>query len=331
VRRRNTLILIAFALGTTLSPRLLFGHAIDSDAEIPRNLHDLWHTWGLEPGTLIGLALTAALYGLGLFKTWRAAHVGHGIKKWEATCFTAGWLTLFIALVSPLHPLGEILFSAHMAQHELLMLVAAPLMVLGRPMIAFLRALPAPLAGSLGRFSNTAAWKAPWGAVSHPFSAWSIHAVVLWGWHAPSLFQATLTSEWVHAAQHISFLLSALLFWWAVFHGHRGVTNYGSAVLYLFTTAVHSGLLGALLTFSRTPWYPAYDDTQLWGLSALEDQQLGGLIMWVPACTVYIVAGLALFAKWMTQSDRSARQMQFDFVAPSTTPSSTLASQRSAS
>ena len=330
MRRPKNLISITFALGLVLSPRLLTAHAAESDADFPRDLHELWHTWGLEPGTLIGLAVTAIVYSVGLAKSWRAARVGHGIKKWEAACFAAGWAALFVALVSPLHPLGEILFSAHMVQHEMLMLVAAPLMVLGRPMVGFLRALPAPLANSLGRFSNTPGWKTSWGAVSHPFSAWSIHAIVLWGWHAPSLFQATLTSEWVHAAQHISFLLSALLFWWAIFHGHRGVTNYGTAVLYLFTTAVHSGLLGALLTFSRTPWYPAYDDTQVWGLSALEDQQLGGLVMWVPACTVYVVAGLVLFARWMSQSDRKAGRMQFEYVPPGSGQATTLASERSA-
>ena len=330
MRRSKSLILAAFVLCVALSPRLLLAHDIDADADAPRNMQELWRDWGLEPGTLIGLGLTALLYGVGLFKTWQSAHVGHGIKRWEALCFAGGWFTLFIALVSPLHPLGEILFSAHMVQHEMLMLLAAPLIVLGRPMIAFLRALPAPVAGGLARFSNTAGWKAAWGGVSHPFSAWSIHAIVLWGWHAPSLFQATLTSEWVHAAQHISFLLSALLFWWAIFHGHRGVTNYGGAVLYLFTTAIHSGLLGALLTFSRTPWYPAYDDTAVWGLSALEDQQIGGLVMWVPACTVYIVAGLVIFAKWMAQSGRRAEQMQFNFAPPASTETTVMAPDRSA-
>jgi len=99
-------------------------------------------------------------------------------------------------------------------------------------------------------------------------------------------------------------LASALLFWWALIHGHRGVTNYGVAVFYLFTTAIHSGLLGALLTFARTVWYPDYSNTQVWGLTALEDQQIGGLIMWVPACSVYIIAGLAMFAQWLRQSEQ---------------------------
>ncbi|MDT7604479.1 MAG: putative rane protein, partial [Acidobacteriota bacterium] len=117
-------------------------------------------------------------------------------------------------------------------------------------------------------------------------------------------FQATLRSEWVHTAQHLSFLVSALLFWWALVHGRQGLMGYGAGVLYMFTTMVHSGLLGALITFAGTVWYPAYGGlTASWGLTPLEDQQLGGLIMWIPAGLVYIVAGLALFAGWLRESE----------------------------
>ena len=102
--------------------------------------------------------------------------------------------------------------------------------------------------------------------------------MALWAWHIPFLFQATLESTWVHAFQHASFLGSALLFWWAVLHGRSRPMGFGAAVLYMFTTALHSGLLGALLTFARSAWYPVYSGTtQPWGLSPLEDQQLGGL------------------------------------------------------
>jgi cytochrome c oxidase assembly factor CtaG len=114
----------------------------------------------------------------------------------------------------------------------------------------------------------------------------------------------------------VSFLGSALLFWWALIHGRRAAGSYGVAVLYLFTTAIHSGLLGALLTFARTVWYPHYIETaQDWGLTALEDQQIGGLIMWVPACTVYIVAGLVMFAGWLRESERRVVQREQDAEA----------------
>jgi putative membrane protein len=125
------------------------------------------------------------------------------------------------------------------------------------------------------------------------------------------LFQATLRSDLVHTLQHLSFLGSALLFWWALVHGPQGLMGYGAAVLYLFTTSVHSGVLGALITFTGTVLYPAYSKTtESWGLTAIEDQQLGGLIMWVPAALVYIVSGLALCAGWMRESERRVRRRE---------------------
>jgi putative membrane protein len=163
----------------------------------------------------------------------------------------------------------------------------------------------------LGRLERSERVQAVWHALTGPLQAWSIHAAVLWVWHAPGFFQATLESEFVHTLQHLSFLLSALLFWWALIHGHTGRREFGAAVLYLFTTAVHTSILGALLTFSSTLWYPAYlGTTGAWGLAPLEDQQLGGLIMWVPAGLVYIVAGLALFAGWLRESERRVAERE---------------------
>ena len=137
--------------------------------------------------------------------------------------------------------------------------------------------------------------------------AWIIHAAALWIWHVPALFQATIDNDFVHSLQHMSFLFSALLFWWAIMHGRKKISGYGLAVLYMFTTALHSGLLGALLTFTTSIWYPVYATTaKPWGLTALQDQQLGGLIMWIPAGVVYIVAGVALFAGWIRESEKRA-------------------------
>jgi putative membrane protein len=121
-------------------------------------------------------------------------------------------------------------------------------------------------------------------------------------WHAPSLYETTLTSETMHTAQHVSFLGTALLFWWAVLHGREGRLGRPAAVIYLFTTSVHTSLLGVLLTFSNRTWYRAYDATTLpWGLTPLEDQQLAGVIMWVPAGIAYLIAALALAATWLRE------------------------------
>lgn len=275
----------------------------------PDNLAELSHDWAFEPGVVIPLVLTGWLYFIG-FRRLRCTSP-NALGNFEGAAFAAGWLTLVLALVSPLHPWGSVLFSAHMLQHELLMLVAAPLLVLGRPLIPFLWAVPRTTSRELAAWARTPAWQTIWSFITAPFVAWLIHALALWSWHIPFLFQATLRNEAVHALQHASFLGSALLFWWAVIHGRQRAMGYGAAVLYMFTTALHSGLLGALLTFAGSVWYPFYaTTTEWWGLTPLEDQQLGGLIMWIPAGAVYIVAGLILFAGWLRESERRAISLQ---------------------
>jgi putative membrane protein len=274
----------------------------------PHTWHDLVRTWSFEPGVVIALALSAWLYWRGVARLWREPPGPpgrrRGVQGWEVWCYAGGWVALFVALVSPLHPWGRVLFAAHMTQHEVLMLVAAPLLGLGRPVVPCLRALPVGWARALGNASKAAWWQRVWRALTNPLAAWIIHAVALWVWHVPVLFEAVLEREWVHTLQHLSFFLSALLFWWALIHGRARALGYGAAVLFLFTTALHSGLLGALITFATNVWYPGYlKTTQTWGLTPLEDQQLGGLIMWIPAGLVYVVAGLALFAGWLRESE----------------------------
>ena len=272
----------------------------------PADFNELRYWWAFDPGIVLPLILSAVFYAIGVVRLRRVNR--HVIGTIEIACFIAGWLTLVIALVSPLHPWGSVLFSAHMTQHELLMLVAAPLLVLGRPMVPFLWAFPKTTARHLSAWTKATAWQRVWHAITAPFVAWLIHAIVLWGWHVPFLFQATLESEWVHALQHASFFGSALLFWWAILHGRERAFGYGAAVLYLFTTGLHNSLLGALLTFAQTVWYPVYNGTtQSWGLTPLEDQQLGGLIMWIPAGIVYLIAALALFAGWLRGAESRAR------------------------
>jgi len=189
-----------------------------------------------------------------------------------------------------------------MAQHELLMVVAAPLLVLGRPIVPFLWAVPLNWRRAAGVSAATRPVSATWKWVTLPSVAWALHAAAIWVWHAPALYQATLSSETLHTLQHVSFLGSALLFWWALLHGRAGRLARPAAVIYLFTTAVHTSLLGALLTFSTRLWYPLYDSgPPAWGLTPLEDQQLAGLVMWVPAGLSYLIASLALAATWLRE------------------------------
>jgi cytochrome c551/c552 len=160
---------------------------------------------------------------------WREPGMSHGIKTWEAWCYAGGWFALFVALVSPLHPWESVLLSAHMTQHEILMLVAAPLVVLGRPILVYLHALPRAWAAGLGRASNHPAWRSTWSAISHPLAAFLIHSVLLWVWHAPALFNATLTSDLVHTLQHLGYKQAAARTGGDPHRGRAAIHQYGCA------------------------------------------------------------------------------------------------------
>jgi putative membrane protein len=256
--------------------------------------------WALEPAIVAPLLLAAAWYVAGVRALW-SGHERRVVDSREVASFAVGCGVVAIALLSPLHEASERLFSAHMIQHELLMVVAAPLLILGRPAVVMLWAIPPRGRVRVGRVVSTPAWRTLWHAVSRPMNAWLIHAIVIWGWHLPVLFQAALRSDATHTLQHLSFVGSALLFWWAIFHPRRQAA-LGLSVLYLFTTAVHTAVLGALITFARAPWYPAYVAPGL-GLGPLEDQQLAGLVMWIPASLAYLIAALVIVRRWLRESE----------------------------
>ena len=260
--------------------------------------------WSWEPAIVLPLALILIVYTFGAF-----CRGGWRTLRWRHASFFGGWVTLALALTSPIHELGEQLFSAHMLQHEVLILVSAPLISAALPGATCLWAFAPRHRAHLGGWVHRVEQAPMVRFFMRPLVAWLLEAVALWIWHVPALYQATLTSDWVHAAQHLSFFLTAVLFWSALYGVGRSAMSYGAATFYVFGTAVHCSALGALLTFSAVLWYPAYATTTLrWGLTPLQDQQLGGVIMWVPSGLVFILIGLALFAKWLRESDRRLGQ-----------------------
>jgi putative membrane protein len=257
--------------------------------------------WTWPPAIVIPMALVFAMYAIGVVKMWLGP-ARSSIRLRCVLCFVAGWISLLLALDSPIHELGEQLFWVHMTQHEILMLISAPLLVLGRPLIPFLYALNPHWRRRAGDFAHLKLIRSSWATISSPAFAWLFSALALWIWHVPWLFNRTLHNDWIHAAQHTSFLASALLFWWPLANMKPGM-GYGAGVLYVFTTAMHTSILGALLTFTSRAWYAPYISTApLWHLTALEDQQLGGLIMWIPAGTLLLVVALWLLVRWIEDS-----------------------------
>jgi putative membrane protein len=256
--------------------------------------------WSWELQIVLPLAIVLIMYIAGAIRR------GHRyILRWRHAAFFAGWLSLFFALTSPIHELGEQLFSAHMLQHEMMILVSAPLIAASHPGATCLLAFAPRGRAGIGAWVHRVEQTRVIRFFTAPLIAWLMEAIALWVWHIPVLYQATLQSDWIHAAQHLSFFLTAVIFWSALYGVGRSAMSYGAGTFYVFGTAVHCSALGALLTFSTVLWYPVYAGTTVrWGFTPLEDQQLGGVIMWVPSAIVFIVIALALFAKWLSESDR---------------------------
>jgi putative membrane protein len=250
--------------------------------------------------TAVTLVSIATLYAIGLPRVWR-----HSIRPWQAAAFALGLASAATALLSKLDAWSDILFSAHMTQHEILMLVTAPLMVLGRPFIVTLWALPAPARVRAGTMMKTPALQSVWERISGPFTVLILHSIVLWIWHVPALFESALHHEGLHVFQHLGFFLTAALFWWALIHGRYGKLGYGVGVLYVFATAMHTQILGALLTFTSRIWYPTHAHrTAAAGMNPVHDQQLAGVVMWIPFGVVFLIVALALFAAWLGEVER---------------------------
>jgi putative membrane protein len=279
--------------------------------------HDLWRAWTFEPVTVALLAISGWMYGRGLTRMWHAAGVGRGVRRLDAWAFGTGWVLLAIALLSPLHALGAVLFSAHMVQHELLMTIATPLVVLGKPLIPFVWALSPRWRRITGHWAASRVIATPWRVITHPASAFFIHAAAIWLWHLPSLYDSTVTSEIMHAAQHVSFIATALLFWWVVLWPSPARGGALPSIGLLFGTLLHTGALGAALTLASRLIYSAYAATTgPWGLTPIEDQQVGGLIMWVPGGVAYVIGALALVVRLFQESERhmASRESERDAV-----------------
>ena len=259
--------------------------------------HEHGAGWTLSASVTVPLALTAILYAIGWARLRARSERGRAGLARSAWLFAAGWLTLTGALVTPLHEAGERSFALHMIEHELIMLVAALLLVAARPGPALLWAFPQGTRRALAAISRWSFWD----ALTNPFTATALQAGVLILWHLPGLFDLALRHEGWHVVQHLSFIASALLFWWAMLYGRGGPWV---AALCLFVTSMVGGGLGALMALAASPWYEAYAALGMTpeGLSPVQDQQLAGLIMWVPGGLWHLAAALLFLGRALRAS-----------------------------
>jgi cytochrome c oxidase assembly factor CtaG len=256
--------------------------------------------WTLSPELVIPLALALIIYVVGYLRlSKRASNPPSG-----APLFVSGWAVLTLALVSPLHEAGERSFTMHMIEHELIMLPATLLLAASSAGGVLAWGLPRPLRLALG-----GSWKSPlqrlWKRLTDPVTATAIQAIVMWGWHAPPLFDRALDSFGWHIAQHACFFLSSLIFWWAMLRPRERGSGFGVSAACLFATSLIGGALGALMSFSVSPWYAQYAAMGMTGvgLDPVDDQRLAGLIMWIPGGLVHGAAALALAYKWLKASE----------------------------
>jgi putative membrane protein len=264
--------------------------------------HDLWGAWSVDVPLLLGMGLA-----LWAYRRERLSGPRRQSDAWRARCFAGALAVVAVALVSPLDAVSGALASAHMVQHVLLLLVAAPLLALSSPGNTLLRGTPAAVRQATGRwrrrFRVTPAQLRP---LRNPAAVWALHVATIWFWHASVPYDAALDNGLVHVVEHASYVVTGLWFWQVVL-GARGAVSNGLGILLVFTMAMQSVFLSALLTFASGPWYSGYESTtQAWSLEPLADQQLAGVIMWIPAGLVYLGVALALLTRWISATERDA-------------------------
>ena len=261
--------------------------------------HDLWTAWNLEPLVVISLFVAGWAYRKG-----RQSVPESRRRVRERVFFMAGLATVGLALLSPIEALAGVLVSGHMLQHLILILVAAPLIVLGNPN-TMMRGLPRDVRKKTGEWRRRLGLtpsRFRW--LRHPIAIFLASAGAIWFWHASVPYELAATNELAHGVEHISFLLTALLFWAAVLPGGQIRTMApGGGVLLIFAVAMQGVILSALLTFADQPWYPSYREAALaWGVDPLDDQRLAGLIMWIPSGLIYTAAALGSLVVWIDRS-----------------------------
>ncbi|TIT04189.1 cytochrome c oxidase assembly protein [Mesorhizobium sp.] len=256
--------------------------------------------WTFDPWIVVPIAVAGGLYAAGSFRlSQRSNNRRFPIRS--AGAFWVGWIMLAAALISPLHYLGEHLFTFHMVEHELVMAVSAPLFVLARPIGVLLWGQPRSIRRLVRNAVKTALVGKAWDALSTGPGATLLHGFAIWIWHVPALFDAAVSDITLHRLQHLSFFVTAVLFWWAmVWRSDRGFAS-----CHLFLTMLHTSVLGALIALAPRAIYMvqtrAADD---WGLTPLEDQQLAGILMWMPGGIIYAGAALTMLALWIVNSGK---------------------------
>jgi putative membrane protein len=246
--------------------------------------------WDFHPSVVIGVVLLGAVYFYCIGPLRRRKDLGPPARPWRPFCFVLGLGVMLASLNGPIHDLSDsYLFSIHMAQHLLLTMVLPPLLIAGTPGWLIDAAARPPWLRGLGRF------------LTHPVVAGVLFSAVLLVWHTVDAYDLMMRNHNVHVVTHLTFMVTAVLLWWPVTSSSTLLPRLGSGMgmLYLFLVQLPMQLLGAIITFADAPLYPWYAAApRTWGLSVLDDQKLGGLLMWIPGNLWIWGAMSVLFFQW---------------------------------
>ena len=270
-----------------------------------------WLTqWNWEPSIVVGTALIVGLYLYALNSLRKRYYPAERVKTGQTVAFLLGMFIMFLALVSPLDELGDgYLFSAHMLQHLCLTMVGPPLLLVGTPAWMLKPLLHNRALFLIAKF------------FTYPAIAFFLFNADFWLWHVPPLYNATLENQFIHILEHLTFIIFGVLNWWPIYSPlEEGLPrlSLGGRILYLFLSGMPMVALGAGLTFAPPLYAPYLAAPRIWGLSAATDQQLGGLIMWVPVNLAYIVMVSIIFIRWMQKQEAKQTQEEVELDAAKT-------------
>ena len=260
---------------------------------------NFWLTqWNLAPSLILGMALALGLYFYALGPYHRRHYPDVPIKTGQTVAFVSGAAIIFLALVSPLDALGDdYLFSAHMVQHLCLTTFGPPLLLIGLP------------AWMIDRFLDNRLILRVLTALTLAPVIFFLYNIDFFLWHAPAFYNATLENETIHIFEHLTFIVLGILSWWPILSPTPRIPrlSFGGQLIYIFLFGMPAVLLGAGLTFVPPLYAPYLSDPIVWGISHANDQQIGGLIMWIPVNIFYIIIMSGIFIKWMQhQADKEA-------------------------
>jgi putative membrane protein len=273
-------------------------------AHVPDSLSlTAWH-W--RPDVLLVLVFFGFIFVRGwLYLRRKSSRV---VKSWQLAFYVIGIISIGVALLSPIDALALTLLSMHMVQHLLLLMIAPLCLLLANPLAVVLWGLPAGIGNRAGRLFRRGCFfrKILWGGTLMPVT-WSVYVVNLWAWHHPALYQMALRNEWVHDLQHLLFFSTAILFWWPIVNPAprlHGVISYGYRIIYLVAATLQNTLLGMAISLPERLLYPFYSIVpELQDITPINDQALGGGIMWVSG-HMYLIPILVLVARLLKQEEQ---------------------------